>query len=249
MNPRTTRFLCNTAGDGGAGGGKTDPKSGDPQPVFSKEQLEAINQVVSSHVSRVSKGLGDIVSKSIADTLSKRDADAAEAAAKAAESSKGQKPDGGAKSEAENELARLRNELKNTNEKFERAEKARAEEARLRRQDAETRALSEALVKGGIQPALLAGARHVFSEKLVREGDVAKYRAQRAGYHDDLDIEAGVAEWLKSDEGKAYLPPRPAGGSGGPGGNAGTAGGKLDSKQAAINALNSAFGINGPSTE
>lgn len=66
--------------------------------------------------------------------------------------------------------------------------------------------LKELLTGGKVDPMRLKGALAVVAGNLKRQKDgTFTYTAKRDGYEDDLPLAEGVAEWLKSDEGKAYV--------------------------------------------
>jgi hypothetical protein len=66
--------------------------------------------------------------------------------------------------------------------------------------------IKDLLTTGKVDPMRLKGAVAVVAGNLKRQKDgTFTYTAQREGYVDDLPIADGVAEWLKSDEGKAYV--------------------------------------------
>ena len=84
----------------------------------------------------------------------------------------------------------------------------------------ERSALSDALRKLGVPESRLraAVAMHAEDGRVIRdEGGAIKWRQPRDGYEDKLDLDKGLAEWAKTDEGKDFLPARGAGGSGGSG--------------------------------
>lgn len=104
------------------------------------------------------------------------------------------------------------------------AESTKEREARARSE--ERTALQAALVKAGVRAELLPAAialLHGDEKRLKRSknGDIVwpvKRGTGDSAYDDDLTIEAGLTEWLATDQGKAYLPPKDAGGGGGAGG-------------------------------
>lgn len=99
-----------------------------------------------------------------------------------------------------------------------------ADEARSER-DAERARTRDALLRQRVGDALsgvgIEGvrARHALgllidAEKRVRWADDGASVLFRTDAHDELDLAAGVREWLKTDDAKLYLPPRGALGSG-----------------------------------
>lgn len=90
------------------------------------------------------------------------------------------------------------------------AERARSRDAQLRQR------VTEALSSVGIEGVR---ARHalgllVDAERRVRWAEGGDDIVFRTDTHDDLDLSAGIREWLKTDDAKLYLPPRGAAGSG-----------------------------------
>jgi hypothetical protein len=75
--------------------------------------------------------------------------------------------------------------------------------------------LTELLTGGGVDKLRLRCAAAVVAGSLVQQKDGSwKYKAQRDGYEELIDPDAGVKEWLESDEGKAYIPATAAAGGG-----------------------------------
>ena len=119
--------------------------------------------------------------------------------------------------------------------------------ATLKQQRTEERTvLGTALEKAGVKPSLRPAAIALLIERgaLARdaEGAVIYKSRDAAGAEEIKQVEAGIADWIKSDEGKEYLPPKEAGGSGdksrahGGKGNEGAKAGMYD-PQEAIRAL------------
>ena len=189
---------------------------------------KTVNAALSSHMKRQKPGLdAEGLEKFMAD----REAVLAEAAAVKAK--------GG-----DSEVAKLQKQLEKQGRDF--AEmRATAEKATAAKRDTDGRlALTLELEKGGITGARLKHAlNHLRAEGLAKLGEGDKLIFAKGD--DEQDLAAGIAEWLKSEDGKYFLPPSGAGGSGsGQGGKAGTAraaaGG--DSKAKASAALAGMFG-------
>lgn len=99
-----------------------------------------------------------------------------------------------------------------------------AEDARAER-DAERARARDSLLRQRVTDALSAvgiegvRARHaqgmlVDAERRVRWSDDGGSILFRTDAHDELELVAGVREWLKTEDAKLYLPPRGAAGSG-----------------------------------
>jgi hypothetical protein len=105
-------------------------------------------------------------------------------------------------------------ELEQTNKQIQAerdAERGRARDAHLRQQ------LSDALVKHGVDATRVRHAVGILidSEKRVRfddDGESVVFKDPTD--NQDVDLLTGVRSWVKSDDGKFYLPPRGVNGSG-----------------------------------
>lgn len=96
-------------------------------------------------------------------------------------------------------------------------EEAEAERSKAREQQ-ERAALREQLREAGVPDGLLRGAvaaLYVEDRRVARDDDGnIVFKAQRAGFVDELDLSKGIAEWLDGEEGKHYRPARAVAGSG-----------------------------------
>jgi hypothetical protein len=134
------------------------------------------------------------------------------------------------------EMAKLREQQEQLETRLREADEKRvAAEARERHQKLEA-ALTHELTKAGIpserHPHVLPFLRTLATTDGkpvldVTEQGVPVWRAQRKGYVDDLDLAAGVKEWVETSDGKTYLPPRGTAGTGD--GVGGTGSGRRDS--------------------
>jgi len=117
----------------------------------------------------------------------------------------------------DSEVAQLRRELADMQGKLKAQADERAKEAKEARETRIQADLKDALTKAKIDPLRLKGAAAVVRDLLVVDEKTGKatYRAKRDGYDEDLELEAGVAEWAATDEGKSYIAATgAAGGSG-----------------------------------
>lgn len=108
--------------------------------------------------------------------------------------------------------------LKEMNKLLE-AEQARLEAERNKRYEGEERQkLSTALQDNGVSGSLLEGAMALLYDKQKRirrsEDGELSFVVPRDGYEDEMPIADAVTEWLNSDAGRSYLPPRDVKGSG-----------------------------------
>lgn len=132
---------------------------------------------------------------------------------------------------AEMAQAKYEAELKKLKEQVENERQAREAEKQARMSQEERTALSQALTAAGVDGARLKAAMALLytEEKRIARNDKGEvgFKIQVAGgYEDVVSIEQGLTEWLKTDDGKAFLPPRAAGGSGTVAGRPGQPGAK-----------------------
>jgi len=98
---------------------------------------------------------------------------------------------------------------------------AREQERMERLQTEEKHALSSALANAGIEGSRARAAMSLLyteDKRVTRndDGDIV-FLVPKAGYVDQVTLDEGITDWLKTEDGKAFLPPRGAGGSGGKG--------------------------------
>jgi hypothetical protein len=120
------------------------------------------------------------------------------------------------------ELAKMRSEQ----DKMRKALEAQREEAetekRKAREQAERSALAEALRSGGVdENRMRAAVAYLYlDERRIRrdEDDNIVMSFQREWGEELVPVDKGIAEYLRSDQGKVFLPPVEAAGSGNKGG-------------------------------
>jgi hypothetical protein len=142
----------------------------------------------------------------------------------------GKKPEGGAPAPdaaTAAELAALRQRLEAT-------EKARADEVAARKVDAVHVGAREALQKAGVPAERVGIAMAFLKDQGVIDVEKGGWKGKdKLGMEAVLGLDEGAAAWLKSDDGKLFLPPSPAQGTGGtfgrggPGAAGGAAGGAV----------------------
>ena len=116
--------------------------------------------------------------------------------------------DPGASDELANQVRALRQQVKAEQD-------ARKREAERHRDAQASARLRDALTAAGVRKELLPGAVATLRDRLVARNDgTLVWRATRQGYHEDLEVEAGIAEWATTDIGKAHLAPADVRGSG-----------------------------------
>ena len=119
-------------------------------------------------------------------------------------------------------IAEYEAKLKEMNERMEADSRERANEKQKRLSLEEKSRLADELRLAGVPDSRVrAAVALVYTEdKRVgrnANGDVV-YFVPKDGYTDEVSLSDGVKEWMKSDEGKVFLPPRDASGSGSKGG-------------------------------
>jgi hypothetical protein len=119
--------------------------------------------------------------------------------------------------------------------KFENERKARMDEAHKAQVAEERSKLGAALRSAGVADERLRGAvalLYTEDKRIMRnaEGQVV-FKMQRDGYVDELTVDAGIAEWLTTPEGKHFAPARDVHGSGAQGGKSGQQGNQKRTKR------------------
>jgi hypothetical protein len=99
------------------------------------------------------------------------------------------------------------------------SEKTEREKERMARMQQEERtALSQALTSRGVTGPHLKGAMALLydaEKRIVRDdAGLVSFRIQRNGFEEVSPLERALDEWLNTDDGKTYMPPRQAQGSG-----------------------------------
>lgn len=181
---------------------------------------EKVNKAITGHVNRVKETFEKTLTAKLTEfgeSLKSSRTEEAEGGA----SGKG----GEAESETKKQLAAMQKRLEAAEKKTEEERTARETERQARMRDEERTTLASALRKAGVsEEARVKGAMALL---YTEEKRVARTEDGRIVYRkgdDELDLDKGIADFLKSDEGKLYLPPRQVAGSGGIAGKAGQAG-------------------------
>ena len=145
------------------------------------------------------------------------------------------------------EVAALQRQLAELQAKDKQRDAELKDVAKREREGKRDAMLADHLGKAGVDKNRVRGAAAVLRDSMVWV-DTANngqggwvYRAQRDGYHEDLDVAAGVKEWAATDEGKAYVAANPqlrggAGTGANPGARATVGGGALPSDPKAAKA-------------
>lgn len=119
------------------------------------------------------------------------------------------------------------------NKKLEAAENLRQQERNNAQRTEEKARLSAALQEKGVANIRGAAAILYTEDKRIGRDESGRivYKAQRDGYEEELSLEAGLDEWLKSAEGKYYAPAVDVRGSGRTGGKAGKPTSKMSKRE------------------
>ena len=229
FTPPQPGILCSIEGGDGtppAGGG-----SGDGAPAFDPEAfkneikdftVKAVNGAVSTHLSRA---LGTKLEESqtaILGQVKEMLSGFAPAPADAGAQGTGNADLDTAIKNATAPLLKQLEEQRQANERH--AAAAKAERENRMRQE-ENAALQSALTTAGVPGPLAQAAVNLLHSSLERDESgnirfVAKETGPTGPYDERVDVSEGVARFLRTEDGKHFLPARPAGGSGNRGGAA-----------------------------
>ena len=117
------------------------------------------------------------------------------------------------------ELKKAQARIAELERKNQEAEAAAQATERKRLQAEERNALTQALRNSGIEDTRIRAAVSLIYNEDQRVGRAEDgsiiFKVPKAGYTDEVTLDEGLADWLKTDEGKAFLPARSAIGSGG----------------------------------
>lgn len=206
-------------GDKGAAGDDDKGKNG----AFTEEQLKAIdartNAAVSNQLSRFRTSFEKDITESIGTAmspLSEQLKTIGEAQASKGED-KGKKDS--AKGDRDLELKKANTRIADLERKNKEAEDRASSTETKRLAGEEKVALQKALRTAGVddEHRVRAAVAVLFNvDKRVGRNDDNDivFKVQRTGYVDELTLDEGVAEWVKTDEGKTFMPPRGVAGSG-----------------------------------
>lgn len=217
--PRTICSIGDEGGDGDGGGGGDDKDDGDKGGGIDDAKL---NGALDNRFSRFRKSFEKDVQGAIqgaigpiADQLKVL----AEAKTKVEDTDASTKAGQQANDELKKALARIE-ELEGKNRDAE--ERATQTEAKRLRSEERT-ALTEALVQAGVDKSRMrAAVALIYGEDQAVGRDDDKrivFKIPKAGYTDEVTLEEGISHWLKTDEGKAFLPAKGSAGSGAAGSN------------------------------
>ena len=226
------------------GSGRTPSDDDDDELEFTEADraaigeivTETVNAAVTAQITRKLPGMLTAAMKPITDRLE---------AIQSGGQQQGQPGAGGAATSPE--VAALQRQLAELQAKDKQRDAELKDVAKREREGKRDAMLADHLGKAGVDKNRVRGAAAVLRDSMVWV-DTANngqggwvYRAQRDGYHEDLDVAAGVKEWAATDEGKAYVAANPqlrggAGTGANPGARATVGGGALPSDPKAAKA-------------
>lgn len=222
-----TLELDGLGGGGGAGGGGTG--AGDDPPPFDAAAFQsemkdfvvkAVNGAVSTHLTRALDSKFEANNTALLEQLKGLIPEAP---------TPGDPPPSGGNPDVDaaikNATAPLMKQLEEQRSQNERNAATAKAERDSRMHQEETSALGQALTKFGVAGPLAAAAVNLLHGSLEREADgsmvyVSKESGPTGPYDERVSIEEGVKRYLGTEDGKHFLPARPAGGAGNRGGGA-----------------------------
>lgn len=230
---RPTILMNQENGQGGGGGGG-QPKPGgegggapalsdDARGEVAKLVNEAVSGAVTRHMANFKKQFSEDMGKTFAETLGPISQQLQ------ALSESNQAPKGGRNvapsedRETKEAMTRYEGRIKELEQANAKEREAREQEKATRLREEERGSLATALRAAGLPDTTVKAAvalLHTEDKKVARTEDGRIVFRMEKGqgvsrYTDELDLDAGVGEWLKSDEGKSFMPARPAQGAGG----------------------------------
>lgn len=217
MMPRLPSLVCSieNAGDGDDGGsGGGDDKAG--QIALSDEVKtfigNTVNAALGSHLKR------DSFQASLADRIAKQ---LLEAKQNEPDDKPGMKPDD-KPNPKDLETAKLKSEMAQMRKQMEAKDAEAQKEKAAARTQAERSALTEQLRKAGVDDHRVAAANAFLylDQQLITRNDADEIcmRFRREWGEELVPLDQGVKEYLKSEQGKVFLPPVNTSGSGNTGG-------------------------------
>lgn len=173
--------------------------------------VEQLNQAMSA---KFNEFANKKLPKLLEGALAPLTASISEAIGKAKESEEGA---GAAKGKESEELAKLRKDHEATQKALRAMEEDRKREAAESSRQKRSGLLQAALTKVGItNPTLANAAAKLLEDRVLtgEDGRVVFKRENAYGVEEMVDVERGVGDWMKTDDGKAFAPARKVAGSG-----------------------------------
>lgn len=215
------------AGEGGGGGGEGGDKGGEGQgggaaSAVTDEMRKEISRVVNGTVKTYTARLKDDIT-SILDERLKTFQPSPGAGGSGTGSGHGGgggsgTGGGGGAAEETPEMKKLKSEMATLQQRLQQADQERQQERDKALRTEERNELTSELRKVGIPEARIKGAvAYLLHEAGVIKRDESGgiiWPVKRDWGPENVPLAQGVAAWLETDEGKAYLPPKQAAGSG-----------------------------------
>ncbi len=220
------------------GGNPHDGKGDAPKPLTVEDVTRIVNSAITARDKRRDEKIPDQLAEALKPFAEKLEKFSAPPAAPPSPGKKKDDP-------TAQEISELRTRLERAEQK---ADKERTERELIlkdQRDRGATSVLAEALTGGGVNTGLAKTlAASLYGKGVVRyEGDDSD-NVVIVLDDQELALKAGVPKWLKTDEGRHWLPPAPPGGSGAGRGKPGTsvADGQKLTHQDVSEAMVDAFG-------
>lgn len=195
--------------------GADDDVENDEDRVFEDKVSRVVNAAISAHVTRMKGSLSkdfEGMLKPFADTLAKLQSQ--QIVTPPPEAGKGN-PDAA----LDIERQKMADKIRELEDRYKQAEASRESEQKARQRDEERNELAGALRRAGVGDAQIRPAialLYTEEQRVARLPDTNKVALKVNGkYGEELvPVDEGVLSWLKTDDGKMFLPARGAGGSG-----------------------------------
>jgi len=200
------------------------------QETFSKDEvIKLVNAAVSSHIKRHTKQFDEMVDEKLSWLVESTSSKTEETQKNA--------------SEADKQLRQMQAQYQKVMKDLQAKEQQIADEQASKRDMNARNGLRDALASAGVPADRIRHAEAYLydSQKRVRisESGDPVFVSSEGGYDLETAITEGVESFLKSDEGKMYLPAREVAGSGNRGGRAPASRAKTDNPQQAIEDMSS----------
>lgn len=218
---------------------KTEGKTGEggeenkesPKYITEDQLNKSIGAAMSGLSKRLKGELGGLIKDALGGSKKKAAAEADDDEGDDEDDDTEKDPKEGKLTATDRRLKKLEQENKKLRDAYTSEKKARDEEATKAKKATERGELRKALAAGGVMEQYLDDVVEArYAQGIIRtdeEGAIVWKKSK----DEEIPLSEGVAEWLKSDQGKAYLPPKGARGSGNlPGGRV-AAGGKNSTKE------------------
>ena len=194
-------------GDDNQNGQGSDNSDGNDSPKY--VTTEQLNSAISGHMKRLEGRLGTTIGEAIATQMKafapKKDDDVP------SDPQADPAPDGG---KVDPQITSLKRQLSTLNNRLQKSEDARADEATQRRQLGLRSAVMKSLGESGLSgPHLKAASAVLYQDGKVHVTDDGSHLFKdQEGL--DVPLADGVRDWVASDDARLFLPPKDVRGSG-----------------------------------